>query len=381
MSLQTQQNVGVAFLHSTLVQEDGWRQVLPAGYFRAVDGRPFEPELKKGWFLNKEIAERLINQVKTKQKVMVDYEHAYLHALQQAEKGEKVDPVIASGWIHENDIKWHDKDGLLIKPRWTKKAKAHIDDGELADLSALFTYDVKTGEPLNFLNVALTNDPALVLNELTNYAALSKFAALSQSDPQNLQSTTETGDNSMNEYLLKLLAALGLEATEENIAEVTDQAVLKIKELIEKEEKNDEAIADLKAKQSSVEVDPLKYVPRKQYEDAQAQVAALSKNSTESQIDQAIEKGRKEGRVMKSEVNNLKAIGKKHGVAELSTVINGRAAIAALSEESQITDEVTEAAIEAVNRVLTDDEKEAARLLNISEEEYLKIILDQEGAK
>lgn len=379
MSLQTQQNVGVAFLHSTLVQEDGWRQVLPAGYFRAVDGRPFEPELKKGWFLNKEIAERLINQVKAKQKVMVDYEHAYLHALQQAEKGEKVDPVIASGWIHETDIKWHDKDGLLIKPRWTKKAKQHIDEGELADLSALFTYDVKTGEPLNFLNVALTNDPALVLNELTNYAALSKFAALSQSDPQNPQST-KTGDNSMNEYLLKLLAALGLEATEENIAEVADQAVNKIKELLEKETTSEEAIADLKARvKTGAKPDPLIYVERKLLDEAQSQIAALSKTSSASKVESLIAKGKKEGRVMASEVENLKEIATIHGIAALSKVINARAPIAALSsEESQVGDDVVDAAVDAVKNTLTEEEKEAARMLGISDEEYLKMKLEQE---
>ncbi|PWD90349.1 phage protease [Ignatzschineria cameli] len=359
-------NFGIAFLHSTLVQEDGWRQVLPAGHFRAVDGRPTEPTLKKGWFINKEIAERLINQVKAKGKIALDYEHAYLHALQKAEKGETPEPVIASGWIHESDIKWHEKDGLLIKPRWTKKAKAHIDEGELADLSALFTYDKNTGEPLNFLNVALTNDPALTLKGLTNYAALNKLAALSL----NPQSTT--GDNSMNEYLLKLLAALGLEATEENIAEVTDTAVEKINSLITKEASSEDTIADLKAKQ----VDPLKYVPREALNEAQATIAALSKTSNATQVDALIAQGRKTGKVMKSEVENLKQIAKTHGLAVLKATINSRVAIAGLSDESQITD----AAVDAVKSELTEEEKEAARLLGIDEAEYLKILLEQEGA-
>lgn len=358
---------GIAFLHSTLVQEDGWRQVLPAGHFRAQDGRPFEKGLEKGWFLNKEIAERLIGQVKAKGKVMVDYEHAYLHALTNAEKGKKVEPTIASGWIYGDDIKW--EDGLWVKPRWTKKAKSHVDDGELAGLSALFTYDLTTGEPLNFLNVALTNDPALTeLKGLTNLAALSKFAALS-----NLSLTdVKTGDHSMNEYLLRLLAALGLEATEENIAEVTETAVEKINSLVAKEATADKTIADLTAKQ----VDPLKFVPREALTEAHAKIAALSTKGAATQVDSLIEKGRKSGRVMKSEISNLKQIAVKHGVAALSAMINARAPIAALSDESQ----VIEAAIDAVKSELTEEEKEAARLLGIEEAEYLKILLEQEGA-
>ncbi|UNM95673.1 hypothetical protein MMG00_10675 [Ignatzschineria rhizosphaerae] len=359
------QKFGIAFLHSTLAQEDGWRQVLPSGHFRAKDGRPSEKGLEKGWFLNKEIAERLINQVKAKGKVMVDYEHAYLHALTNAEKGKPVEPTIASGWIYGDDIKW--EDGLWVKPRWTKKAKSHVDDGELAGLSALFTYDLKTGEPLNFLNVALTNDPALTeLKGLTNLAALSKFAALS------LNSQSTTGDNSMNEYLLKILGALGLEATEENIAEVSEQAVEKINSLIAKEASSEETIADLKAKQ----VDPVKYVPREAFEEAKAKIAALSKTTSESQVDALIAEGRKTGKVMKSEVGNLKDIAKVHGLAVLKATIDSRVAIAGLSDESQII----EAAVDAVISELTEEQKEAARMLGIDEAEYLKILIEQEGA-
>lgn len=357
----------IAFLHSTLAQEDGWRQVLPAGHFRAYDGRPFEPNLKKGWFMDKSVADRLIKQVKAKGKVMVDYEHAYLFAALNAQQGKAPETVIASGWIHGDDIKWQD-DGLWVKPRWTQRAKEMIDAQELTGLSATFTYDDKSGEPIHFLNVALTNDPALTeLKGLTNLAALSKLAALSTLPPN----VSTTGEDSMNELLLQLLAALGIEATEETIAEDVNAGVEKINSLIAKEATADETIADLKAKQ----VDPLKFVPREALTEAHAKIAALSTKGAATQVDSLIEKGRKSGRVMKSEISNLKQIAATHGVAALSAMINARAPIAALSDESQ----VIEAAIDAVKSELTEEEKEAARLLGIEEAEYLKILLEQEG--
>lgn len=359
----------IAFLHSTLAQEDGWRQVLPAGHFRAHDGRPFEPSLKKGWFMDKPVADRLIKQVKAKGKVMVDYEHAYLFAALNAQQGKAPETVIASGWIHGDDIKWQD-DGLWVKPRWTQRAKEMIDAEELTGLSATFTYDDKTGEPVHFLNVALTNDPALTeLKGLTNLAALSKLAALS-----NLPPDVPTGENSMNELLLQLLAALGIEATEETIAEDVNAGVEKINSLIAKEATADEAIADLKAKA----VDPLKFVPREALDEARAKIAALSGQASASQVDLIIEKGRKSGRVMKSEIGNLKHIAATKGIAVLSTVINARAPIAALSDESQIDEDVVGAAADAVEKTLTEVEKEAAESLGISVEEYLKMKLEQE---
>lgn len=352
---------GIAFLHSTLKQEDGWRQVLPAGHFRAQDGRPFDAKLKNGWFLDEVIAKRIINQVKAKGKIMVDNEHEYLLAALNAQNGQPLEAVEAAGWIHGNDIKWKE-DGLWVKPRWTQKSLNKIDDNDEYGLSATFTYDGNTGEPINFLNVALTGDPALAeLKGLTKLTALSRLAALT-----NLPTD---GENSMNEYLLMILAALGLEATEENIAEVSQQAVEKINQLIAKEASADETIADLKAKA----VDPLKFVPRSVLEEAQQKIAALSNQSTTSQIDALIEKGRKSGRVMKSEIENLKAVGKQYGLSALSQMINGRAPIAALSDETQII----EAAVNAVERVLTDEEKEAARMLGIDEAEYLKILIEQ----
>lgn len=354
----------IAFLHTALAQEDGWRQVLPAGYFRAQDGRPHEPTLKKGWFMDKSVADRLINQVKAKGKIMVDYEHAWLFAALKAQNGEQPEPVPAAAWIYADDIKWQE-DGLWVKPRWTKRAKQMVDDEEYTGLSATFTYD-ESGKPDLLMNVALTNDPALTnLKGLTNLAALNQLAALS-----NPFTDLPTTGDSMNEYLLKLLAALGLEATEETIAEVTDQALEKINQLLAKEATAEKTIADLRAKQ----VDPLKWAPREALNDAYKKIAALSNKTNASQIDSIIEKGRKTGRVMKSEIANLKALGSQYGIAALSATINARAPIAALSDESQVVD----AAVDAVKTELTEEEKEAARLLGIDEADYLKMLLEQE---
>lgn len=346
--------MAIAFLSTELNQyEEGWRQLLPAGHFRAKDGRPFDVE--SGWFIDRNIAESLIRSVALNhQDVMLDYEHQSLRAESNGQ------PAPASGWFNQTELKWVDGKGLYIRPRWTDNARAMLDNKEYRYLSAVFHYNTQ-GHPTKLISAALTNDPALTgMDELTKVAAL-KVAYLSTK-----------GEHSMNEYLLKLLAVLGLEATEENIAEVTDKAVEKINELIangEKAKNAEETIADLKSKQ----LDPLLFVPRAAFDELQQKVAVLSNQSNASQIDSLIEKGRKEGRVMAAEVDNLKAIGKTHGIAALSTMINARAPIAALTSDTQVIDEATQ----AVERVLTDEEKEAARMLGITEADYLKILLEQ----
>lgn len=120
---------GIAFLHSTLKQEDGWRQVLPAGHFRANDGRPFDTQLKDGWFLDEATAHKLINQIKAKGKIMVDYEHEFLLAVLS---GKPLDSVKESGWIHGVDIKWQ-QNGLCV----TQKSKVTLTQRKM-DICGIF---------------------------------------------------------------------------------------------------------------------------------------------------------------------------------------------------------------------------------------------------
>ncbi|WP_051298708.1 phage protease [Marinobacterium litorale] len=142
--------------------QNGWQQLLPSGHFRAVDGRPYD--VPGGmWFLNREGAEKLIQDVQARvNDLVVDYEH---QTLLSEENGK---PAPAAGWFKE--IEWREGSGLWIKPTWTPRAKGYIQNGEYRYLSAVFPYDKKTGVPVSLHSAALVNKPGL--DGLTAVASL-----------------------------------------------------------------------------------------------------------------------------------------------------------------------------------------------------------------
>ncbi|WP_157772238.1 phage protease [Zobellella denitrificans] len=134
---------------------DGWHQLLPAGRFKARDGRPFD--VPGGhWQLDGDIAAGLIARAQALgQDLLIDYEHQTLHA---AKNGK---PAPAAGWFNGAEIQWREDQGLFIKPRWTERAQGFIERHEYRFLSAVFPYD-DTGRPLELRMAAITNDPGVV---------------------------------------------------------------------------------------------------------------------------------------------------------------------------------------------------------------------------
>lgn len=125
-------------------------KLLPAGEFRARDGRPEECP---AWRLDEAAAAVLIAEANRRETpYVIDYEHQTLHA---AINGK---PAPASGWFHT--LEWRD-DGLYATDvEWTVSAAAMIVSKEYRYLSPVFTYD-KSGRVAVLLHVALTNNPAL----------------------------------------------------------------------------------------------------------------------------------------------------------------------------------------------------------------------------
>ncbi|WP_275673070.1 phage protease, partial [Escherichia coli] len=71
--------IGIAALSALSIDDDGWCQLLPAGHFSARDGRPFDVTDGQGWFIDGEIAGRLVEGVRAlNQDVLIDYEHNQL---------------------------------------------------------------------------------------------------------------------------------------------------------------------------------------------------------------------------------------------------------------------------------------------------------------
>ncbi|XWJ89582.1 phage protease [Phytobacter ursingii] len=185
-------------------------QLLPAGTFRAGDGRP--AECPNGWFIDGSIAASLIAAAEAKQTpYVIDYEH---QTLRSAKNGL---PAPASGWFGK--LEWREGEGLFaVDVEWTDAAAAAIAAGEYRFISPVFLYDTE-GRVTTLINAALTNTPALDGMDEAMLAAASLMAA------------TSTEDSTMDELLEQLRWFLGLplSATEEDILAELQKLINKIK--------------------------------------------------------------------------------------------------------------------------------------------------------
>ena len=148
-------------------------RLLPAGSFRAVDGRP---GADLSWNLAAPRAQAIVAASASRASdLVIDYEHATLSAQQSGAKAP------AAGWFKALD--WRDGDGLYATDvRWTATAAEMIGAGEKRYISPVFGWDRNTGEVLSVLMAALVNSPGLDgLTDLSALAALS-FAQESEMD-------------------------------------------------------------------------------------------------------------------------------------------------------------------------------------------------------
>lgn len=334
---------------------DGWQQLLPKGEFRSRDGSPTDVP---HWFLDETIAQRLIDKARLlKQDVLIDYDH---ETIIKAKRGIDAGNVVAAGWFNADEIRWFDdetRQGLFIKPRFTPKAHQQIKDGEFAFLSAVFPYD-ENGIPLELRMAALTNDPGVT--GMQRLAVLSAYADL----------PTSTKENAMNKLLQELLKKLGIELADgtEPTEEQTTNAKAALDALIDGKSSAEAQVATLSAKVGTVDLS--QYVPKATYDAAVAELAVLSAKASEGEIEQIVAKARNEGRAIEAEMGYLTEFGKQQGVAALSAMLEKRPQIAVLSaQQTQTTKVEKEVKGEAV---LSAADKEAAKLLGMSEEEFAK---------
>jgi phage I-like protein len=135
-------------------------RILPAGVFRAKDGRPAN---LPGWKIDAEIAQRVIAASASADEIVVDYEHQTINAQTNGQ------PAPAAGWFSR--MVWREGLGLFaVDVKWTDKARAMIAAGEYRHISPVFPYSAVTGEVQKIVSLALTNNPALP--GLTDLAAL-----------------------------------------------------------------------------------------------------------------------------------------------------------------------------------------------------------------
>lgn len=363
---------GIAILAAT-VGDDGWCQLLPAGRFRARDGRPFD--VADGWYMDAAIAARLIDGVRALgQDVLIDYEHNQL----RKSEGLSPDELKAAGWFNADEMQWREGQGLFVKPRWTPAALTYLANEEFGFLSAVFPYDLVTGAPTVLRMVALTNDPGAT--------GMQKLAALAASFDELTNHPHE--GRPMNENLRQLLARLGITLAEN--AAVTDEqataALSAFDALKGKADKHDELntrvtalSAELvTAKAESGTPDLTKWVPVETYNTIRQELAEVTGKHSTVSLSAVLDKAETEGRIFKSERAYFEQVGAQVGVVALSAQLDAKQPIAALTALQTTTTSIPDTRREGLT-ALSADEKSAAKALGMSEAEYQK--LKEEGDK
>jgi phage I-like protein len=270
-------------------------KLLPAGKFKAKDGRP---QGLSGWVMNEASATAILGAGAQQQdKYLIDYDHQTLHSKTNGQQAP------AAGWFA--DLQWRANDGLYATDvEWTVAAKAAIVNKEYRYISPVLTFNPNTGEVTGLLMAALVNYPALDgLNDL----AAAHF---------NLYQPSE---NTMNKDHLN---ALGLAEG------AHDAAILAaITALTEQSSQ----VAALSAQVSSLQTpDPAKFVPISDMAALQTQLAALSATVQADSIKKLIEPALADGRLLPAQKAWAEALGKSD-LASLSAFLGTAQPIAALA--------------------------------------------------
>lgn len=299
--------------------------LIPAGQFRAADGRP--AGIPAGWQLTAELASQVIAARQARgTRIVIDWEHATLHRAKQGLEAP------AAGWIDPADLAWRDGVGLVaLRHTWTPRAAAQIEAKEYSYGSPVFGYDLKSGAVTSLHSFALTNDPGL------DGIAVA-LAAL----PPDPPTTTETPmDEDILEQLRWLLNLPTL-ATPEEVAAELNKVVARIKAMAPETAAASFNLvgAVARAKQASTEIaaltaqiaapDPAKFVPIATHQAVASELAALQASTQGQAVDAAVRTALDDGRLLPAQEAWARDLGKTN-LAALTQFLNTARPIAALS--------------------------------------------------
>lgn len=144
-------------------------RLIPAGLFRANDGRPSG---LPGWKLDAENATEIITDIASRDDLLIDFEH---QSLKTKENGQ---PAPAAGWI--KGLVWREGVGLIATGvKWTARARSMILAGEYRYISPVFSYSAVTGRVEKLFCAGLTNTPGLTgLTDLSSVAINARQAVI-----------------------------------------------------------------------------------------------------------------------------------------------------------------------------------------------------------
>lgn len=268
-------------------------RLLPAGVFRAKDGRP---QGLPGWRMDDQSAMTILAAAAAQQdRFLIDYDHTTLYTQATGAKAP------AAGWFSR--LEWRPDDGLYATDvEWTAAAAAAIEAREYRYISPVLTFDAKTGAVTGLLMAALVNYPAL--------DGLSDLAAA------HFHHCRE-GHALMNDALLKLL---DLPDDADEAAVITAVSALAAK-LAEAETQM--------AALSAATPDPAQFVPLSAMAALQAELAALAAKVQTEELRKLIEPALADGRLLPAQKDWAEALGRKDLMA-LETFLDTAQPIAAL---------------------------------------------------
>lgn len=355
---------GTAIAACTMaVTASGEIQLTPAGEFRAADGRPKEVP---AWRIDATIAARVIGLMAQRSNpCVIDYEHQTLLAKTNGQ------PAPAAGWFKA--LEWREGEGLFsINVDWTDRAKEMIAAREYKYISPVFQYDETSGEVLQVLMAAITNNPAIDGMDALIAAASMLIAPLTnESDPQTQE------DNSMEELLQQLIWLLNLP-----VGSTADDCVKQMQKLIDTLKQDNtvtaaasfDVVAYLGKQKTAIAAltaatpDPAKYVPIETMTALQGRIAALTAEANISRVDGLVSKALEEGKLLPAQEAWARDFGAKD-VAALSAYIDNAPPLAILTGTQ--TNGVPPAPV-GKTAVLTANQQALCKALGVTPEEFLK---------
>lgn len=300
------------------IQADGAAiQLLPAGAFKARDGRPKDVQAGH-WYIDAQVATRLLARLAVRATdVVIDYEHQTLNSTENGL------PAPAAGWFAGVSMEWREGQGLFASSvSWTDKASAMIAAKEYRYLSPVFSYHPATGEVLDLLHVGLTNYPAI-----DNLQPLQALAAARFQLADPAAQPTEEHPTVNRDQLIQHLR-LSADASDDDI----QTALTNLQSKADNTAVLEEALAVAKTKG----VDPSTHVPLADFEALKEQVVALTTRHTTGEVDGLVTAGLADGRLLPVQESWARELGSKD-VAALKTYLDKTPAIAALKGQQSAT--------------------------------------------
>lgn len=341
-------------------------QFTPAGEFQPGDGRKLDVP---AWRIDAASADAVIaRHAALTQPVVIDYEHQTLN------KEKNGQPAPAAAWVRE--LRWVEDEGLFGVVELTAKARASIDAKEYLYFSPVFEYDKRNGTVLAIHMGALTNTPGIHGMQPLSLLAAATAAFLPATSAHTPQ------EHSVNPLLKALLTVLGLpETTDENGAIAALTALGPIKPLQERAVAACTALnlpADATAQAvtaactslrtaNPAEPDPAKFVPVGVVDEMRTQLAALTAQGLDRQIDDLVKPALADGRLYPAQEDWARKLGKTN-VAALTSYLQTAQPIAALT--STQTGGLPPSGLAKGDAKLSPDEMAVCTAMGMSAEQY-----------